>query len=212
MNERLVWTMERPSKRRQSGNAMIEFALCMTLLIPLFLGSVVVGISLRRSVQVTQVSRDAGHMFARWVDFSQPANQDLIVRLAQGLNMTRTGGNGVVILSKVMHIGSTECTAGGLTVGQCTNYNLSVIVQRIVIGNAGLRSSSFGTPGSGLLNSKGEVSNYLTESSARTTGFSNLLSLQIGELAYVSEAFFALPALRFSNYRAIEGVYARTFF
>lgn len=93
------------NRKRQRGNQVIEFALCSVLLVPLFLGTVVLGMRLGRSIQVTQVARDTAHMYARFVDFSKAGNQDLVVRIASGLKMTRTGGNGVVILSQVMRIG-----------------------------------------------------------------------------------------------------------
>jgi hypothetical protein len=51
-----------PRRRRQRGNELIEFALVATLLLPLLFGTVVVGLNLGRSIQVTQVSRDTGHM------------------------------------------------------------------------------------------------------------------------------------------------------
>ena len=47
--------------------------------------------SLSRSLQVTQISRDAGHMYVRYVDLTQAANQDIIVRLASGMGLTRPG-------------------------------------------------------------------------------------------------------------------------
>lgn len=199
--------------RRRRGNAVIEFGLCTVFLVPLLLGGVVTGMNLNRSIQGTQVSRDAGHMFVRWVDFSLPANQEMVVRLARGLGMTRTGGNGVVILSRIMFIGETQCTEGNLSLSECTNYNRPVFTQRLVIGNAGLRSSNFGTPSPAILNTKGEIApaNYLTDPTARTGNFESLLALQPGEVAYVSEAYFASPDFNLGSW-AGSGVYARTIF
>jgi hypothetical protein len=200
------------NQSRRAGNTLLEFALVVGFLVPLLLGTVNVGMNLSRSIQVTQVSRDAGHMFARYVDFSLPGNQDLIVRLAAGLGMTRTGGNGKVILSKIMFVGETECAAGGLTLAQCTNYNQPVILQRIVIGNASLRASAFGEPNPALLDSQGNVANYLTDVSARAVGFQGLLALQPGEFAYVSEAFFQSPDYDFPGFSRNSSIYARTIF
>jgi hypothetical protein len=205
-----------PSRRkRQGGNSLTEFALISVFIVPLMMGTVSVGMSLARSIQASQVSRDAGHMFVRQLDFSIPANQDIVVRLAYGMGMTRTGGNGVVILSRIMFIGTAECAAGGLTVAQCPNYNHPVFTQRLTIGNPAKRTSSFGTPASNILQSNGEIipANYLTQASARVENFTGLLTMQPAELAYVSEAYFEAPEWSFPGTAYTgTGVYARTIF
>lgn len=196
---------------RQRGSELIEFALVSALLFPLLFGTFVVGMNLGRSIQVSQVSRDAGHMYARRVDFSDLANQQVIVRLARGLNMTTTGGNGVVILSTVTFIGQAQCDAAALSPADCTNLNYTVFTHRVVVGNSALRASAFGIPDPGLVQSNGDVTNYLTEASTRANGFSGVLALQPGELAYVSEAYFSSPDYAMPGYPA-TGVYARTVF
>ena len=203
------------SCKRKRGNSLVEFALVSVFIVPLMMGTVSVGMSLGRSIQATTVSRDAGHMFVRQVDFSQPANQDIIVRLAHGMGMTRTGGNGVVILSRIMFIGAAECAAGGFTTGTCPNYNMPVFTQRIVVGNVAKRTSHFGTPVSTILTSDGQIvpANYLTQASARVANFTGMLALQPAELAYVSEAYFEAPEWSFpQTVYAGTGVYARTIF
>lgn len=179
-------------------------------LVPLLFGTVNVGMNITRSIQVMQVSRDAGHMFARYVDFSLAGNQDIIVRLAAGLGMTRTGGYGRVTLSKVMFVGAAECTAASLTDAQCKNKNYPVIMQQLVIGNSTLKSSSFGTPGN--KDGQGFVPSYLTDTSARATNFTTLLALQSGEFAYVSEAYFKDPSYDFLGKQKGTSIYARTLF
>jgi len=205
--------MRRPSQRRkrQGGNELIEFALVATFLLPLLFGTVVIGLNLSRSVQVTQVSRDAGHMYSRGVDFSDAANQRVIERLAQGLNIRVGGGSGVVILSTVTFIGEAQCTAAGLSTVSCTNLNYPVITNRIVIGNASARASAFGTPSSSLIASDGDVANYITESSARANGFNAVLALQPGELAYVAEVYVPSSDFGLPGYET-TGVYSRTVF
>src|SRR5579875_3756617 len=87
------------SRQNERGTAVVEFAFCFALFwVPLFLGSIVIGFNLIRAVQVTQVCRDAGHMYAGGIDFSQSTYQNLFVSLAIGLNMSTNGGNGVEIL------------------------------------------------------------------------------------------------------------------
>ncbi len=135
----------RKSHSRQKGSALIEFVLCFALFwVPLFLGTLVIGFNVIRAIQVTQVCRDAGHMYSYGMDFSQSAYQNLLVSLAPGLNMTVSGGKGVVILSTVTYVDQTDCTAGGYP--HCANLNQTVFTRRIVIGNSGLYSSAFGTP------------------------------------------------------------------
>jgi hypothetical protein len=198
-------------RRRQRGNELIEFALVATFLLPLLFGTVVVGLNLGRSIQVTQVSRDAGHMYSREVDFSDPANQAIIERLAQGLNIHTTGGTGVVILSTIEFIGTAQCSAAGLTTGQCTNLNYPVITNRIVIGNAGARASSFGTPNPELIGSNGNVSNFLTNTSARANGFGTVLAMQAGDVAYLSEVYVPSSDYGLPGYQT-TGVYCKTVF
>jgi len=201
-------------RSRQSGNSLIEFALGFALLLPLYVWMLVYGLDLKRLMEVSQVSRDAGHMYARGVDFSLPGNQDVLVRLAAGMNMTRTGGAGVVILSRVLKVGSQECTDGGIAVASCTNLGQTVFTQRIVIGNASLHASKIGTPPGALLQSDGSISpaDYLTKTAARSSNFSSILNLADGEIAYVSEAWFDSPVKNFPTDNSRGPLYARTIF
>lgn len=201
-------------RSRQSGNSLIEFALGFALLLPLYVWMLVYGLDLKRLMEVGQVSRDAGHMYARGVDFSLPGNKDVLVRLAAGMNMTRTGGSGVVILSRVLKVGAQECTEGGIAVASCTNLGHTVFTQRIVIGNASLHPSKIGTPPAGLLQSDGSITsaNYLTRTDARSANFSSILNLADGEIAYVSEAWFDSPVKNFPTDNSRGPLYARTIF
>ncbi len=56
------------------------------------------------------------------------------------------------------------------------------------------------------------MANYLTDVSARATGFQGLLALQPGEFAYVSEACFQSPDYDFPGFFRGSGIYARTIF
>jgi hypothetical protein len=198
-------------RERRRGTELVEFALVLSLLVPLLLGSVGAGLNLIRSIQVVQVCRDAGHMFSRGVDFSDPPNRQLIERLAEGLDIRADGGAGVVILTTVLFVGANQCAAGGLSPSSCTNLNDPVIVKRIVIGNAGARASAFGTPPASLLDASGNVSNYLTNTGARAVGLQEVLPLQPGDTAYVAEVYVPSADYSFLG-SANTGVYARTFF
>ncbi len=189
----------------------MEFAFVASCLVPLIFGTIVLGLNLARAIQVTQVSRDAGHMYARAVEFSDPNNKNIIVRLALGLNMTATGGSAVVILSKVTYIAKSDCDAAKLTGTECANMDQHVFTHRIVVGNAAVRASAFGTPDPSLIDTKGNVANYLKDPRARANGFGPVLTLQSGQEAYVSEAYVKSSDYGLPGYTT-TGVYARTIF
>jgi hypothetical protein len=205
--------------RNQRGNNLLEFALLSLFLVPAFFGTVSTGMALGKGIQTSQVARDAGHMYVRQVDFSQTQNKNLVVRLANGMGMTVNGGNGVVILTQVLMIGSAECAAGGLSAAECTNKDWPVITQRLVIGNAALYTSTIGTPNPSLLQADGTITptNYLKQSSCRANTLSHgtttgLLTLQPAERTYVSEAYFRAPELAFLRNGQTISLYSRNYF
>ncbi len=203
---------ERPAGR---GGAVIEFALTLPILVSLVLGIFMIGLTVIRGISVVQVTRDTGQMFARGLNFALDPNKDVVVRLAAGMGMTRDGGNGTVILSQVMFIGDDQCAAGGYDEGdtRCTNRYWPVIIRRIVIGNASLRQSNFGTPNPGLIGSEGWVSNYLTDSSTRAVGFTSVIpDMAPGQIAYMVESYFYSPELSLAGMSFGGGVYSRSIF
>ena len=180
----------------ERGSAFIEFLLSLSLFwIPLFLGTLVIGFNLVRAVEVTQVCRDAGHMYSYGIDFSLAAYQNLLVSLAPGLGMATGGGNGAVVLSTITFIGPNDCKAGGYP-SNCTNVNTPVITRQIVIGNSSVHASAFGTPPSKYMDSSGNVSpaGYLNDASCRALGFSNVIALSSGQFAYLSEMWVKSPS------------------
>lgn len=199
---------------KERGSVLIEFALSFALLMPLFVWMIVFGLDLQRFMQTGQISRDAGHMYARGVDFSLAGNQELLVRLASGLGMTRTGGAGVVILSRVLKVSEQDCLDGGVTASSCANLGQAVFTQRIVIGNSSLRPSRIGAPPASMLRPDGTIApaDYLTKAEARTTEFNGLLNLAPGETAYVSEAWFESPVKDIPALNSRGPIYARTIF
>jgi hypothetical protein len=176
--------MERRGRNQRGGN-VLEFTLVVIPLVFLLLGVTTVGLSLGRSVRVSQVCRDAASMFVRGVDFSKTGNQDILVRLTEGMNMTRNGGDGVIILSKVTWLPQSKCTE--LDLNPC-NGDSHVITQRIVIGNQSLRASNLGTPDEDLLDDQGLVQDYMKEASAVAT--MPMITLDEGQFAYVAEIHF----------------------
>jgi len=206
--------------RNEKGNALLEFAAVSIVVIPLFFGMVGAGIELGRMNEAVQICRDAAHMYARGVDFSQASNQNILVTLGYGTGMTANGGNGVVIMSQFTQVYQADCTAAGLTAGQCTNLNQLVFVNRLVTGNSGLRSSNYGTPPSSLVNSQGNIaaSDYLTKSSLVLTGsmateLTNAgLTMNDGDVAYLTEFYESMPDLSFLGGSSSGGVYAKAIF
>ncbi|HTW65995.1 MAG TPA: hypothetical protein VME17_15320 [Bryobacteraceae bacterium] len=213
---------DRPRKRGERGNALLEFAAVSIVVIPLFFGMVAVGINLGNMNESVEICRDAGHMYARGIDFSQTANQDILVQLASATGMTTTGGNAVVIFSQIMQVYQADCT--NASISPCTNLSQYVFLNRLVVGNSSLRSSNYGTPPSSYLDSSGNVSvaNYLGQAGDVVTGTlsSELttagLTLSDGDVLYLTEFYYSTPSLSFLAYGgdtgATAGVYVRAYF
>jgi hypothetical protein len=180
-------------QKREKGSSILEFALVGTfLLLPLVLGTATVGLSILESIHAVELNRDAAHMFARGGDFSKAANRSLLLELANGLNITDSGGNGVIILSEIDAIGGGQ----------------AVCARRLVIGNADLRASDFATPTKFTNSQTGMVD--ITDPSAQANSFLNVLAMSAGDKAYVAETYFQgfeLPGLFNSS-----GMYTRSIF
>ena len=208
---------EKSRKAAERGSAMVEFTLAAGLfLVPLLLGTIIIGQNLIREIETTQVCRDASHMYAYGVDFSVPSNQQILVNIGQGLNLQVSGGNAVVILSTVTYIDGTACQAGGYqpNSSSCANYDQTVFTRRIVIGNSSIRQSAFGTPNPSLIDSSGNISpaGYLNDTSTRAVGFSTLIPLSAGQFAYMGEMFLSSPDLDWWGFLGNTGTSARSIF
>jgi Flp pilus assembly protein TadG len=207
-------------KRNERGNALLEFAAVSIIVIPLFFGMVGAGIQLGRMNEAVQICRDAGHMYGRGVDFSQTANKNILVSLATGSGMTLNGGSGVIVMSQFIKVYLADCTAAGLTSGTCTNLNQLVFINRQVTGNSGLRASNYGTPASGIVNSQGNIAaaDYLTKPSAVLTGGMDTeltasgLTMNDGDVAYLTEFYQSMPDLSFLGTSGSGGVYTKAIF
>jgi len=204
-------------RNRQRGSTVIEMTLGLLMLMPLLMGTSVVGINLVRAIQVSQFCRDAAHMYAYGVDFSLSGNQTLLTHLAQGLNFQTSGGNGAAIFSTVTYVIGTDCTAAGLSANttSCPNMNQAVIIRRFTVGDPSKLTSHFGTPQSNIIGSNGNITaaNYLTNTTARVGGgFTNMMSLSSGQYAYLTEAYVAAPDLDWKGYMTGSGSYAYNIF
>ena len=212
--------IDKKRTRAQSGNTLVEFALCMTLLTPLTLGLFSVGMSLTRNMQVTQVSRSTGLMYVRQIDFSILQNQRLIVRLTNGLGMQLNtnydpdpNGKGVVIVSQVRVPSDADCTGAGLALGACTNRGIPVITHRVRFGNTTLRTSEMGQPPANLMAADGSVAvNDYLNTALRAANFGSIMTLNAAETAYVTEVYFSSPDYDLPGFMTNTGVYARTIY
>lgn len=201
-SQRLSASFSRLRQRTTRGNAIVELGLLAIPLTMTLMGTVVVGLNLGRSIHASQVNRDAGAFFVRGIDFTSSHNKQLMVRLAQGLGITETGGTGVIILTKVTWIPQSKCTALGLS--GC-NANKHVMTQRITIGNKNARISTLGTPAPAQIDSKGLVTDFMTSNLA--IAYFPWMQLVENEYAYVAESYFASPGFDLPGFRTGSGVY-----
>ena len=184
-------------KQARRGSTILEFTLAGSfILLPLLAGAGTVGMSMLRSLQVVGLNRDAGHMFAGGMDFSQATNRNLLVKVAGDLRFTASGGNGVVILSEIDGLGN----------------NQAVCSHRIVIGNAALRNSSYVNPGSGLIDSAGNVTNLNDPSVKVTAAFMAMMPIAQGEVIYLAETYFSTADYDWTGLLAGTGIYTKAVF
>jgi len=148
-HKRLVeFLMNRHASR---GGSTIEFALSLMVLMPLVLGVGAIGINLIRTQETIQLARDAGHMYARKLDFTDQANMNLLSRLGAGLGLTNSvssSGDALVILSSLTYVDDTTCIAAiaANPSNGCSNRTKWVFTQRQTVGNTTMATSAYGTP------------------------------------------------------------------
>jgi hypothetical protein len=197
---------------RRRGVSSIEFALSTLVLVPLILGSGVTGANMIRTLQVVQLARDAGHMYARNINFALPGNKTILGNIGQDVGLRTDGtGSAVVILSALTYVDQNACAAVGAVdsdgnpTSACTNYTKWVFTQRIVIGNPSVRRSNYGSPltsgptGVSVNSITGEISenDYVTKAGA-VANFNAVNPYQVvageaqglpsGQVLYLAEA------------------------
>jgi hypothetical protein len=205
-------------KRSERGTNLIEFGLVSLVMIPLVFGAISLGLRLGTNIQTTQLARDTCHMYARGLDFSKPANQDVLYTLGQPFHMGNGTGNAVVILSQVRKVYPADCAA---IRGGCGNRDRHVVTHRIVLGDGRLGASRLATPRPGIINRTGTIAtnDFLRDGTAALnaamttelfdrTGF-NLLR---GEVAYVVETFTPARETEMFGWAGTGGVYSRAIF
>src|SRR3984885_1637481 len=95
------------------------YALGAIFLIPLSIGIVLITNNASQSDHAYQISHDIGSMYAQGVDFSQSANQNIALSVAEGVGIDIHGGKGVLILSKIRVVHPSDCPSA--TAGKCNN-------------------------------------------------------------------------------------------
>jgi len=199
-------------RQNERGGSVLEFGLVVLTLIPLMLGTGVLGVNMIKVIQTEQVAHEAGRMFAAGLDMSQPGNQTVVATIGSdiGLSTTAGQGNAEVILSALTYVDTATCAsagevdANGIPTSGCTNFGQWVFTIRLNIGNSSIRSSSLGSPLVGgptgvTINSDGTIplSDYVTKSGAVATfssinPYSNVgghaSGLPSGQFLYIAEA------------------------
>jgi len=226
-------------RKLQRGIAYIEFAFSLMVLIPLLLGVAGIGLNMHQQLQTVQLARDAGHMFARAIDFTLTGNQQVLTAIAGSLGLTATGGvtgtagsgSAVVILSMVRYVDVSACSLAGKVDSHgnpsgCTNYQQWVFAERIVIGNSSLWTSNLGTPASSIVSTTSSngvpagtisITNQVTNTTdvANITGFNPWNSttstgLPSGQMVYVAEA--CATGFRMAPFSLGTNTYAQIYF
>lgn len=181
---------------RSSSVAM--YTLGAIFLVPLSIGVLLVNSNASENDRVKQVSRELASMYAEGMDFSRAANQTIAAHVAESLGLNIGGGQTVVILSKIRMVRDSDCQAQAAQ--HCANNGYPVVVQRVVIGNPALRSSSFGASAK-VDSTTGTVVDWMNDPSARVQGFG--ASLKPGGFTYAAECYLSSPEPR-------GGIYSRT--
>lgn len=194
-------------QKSQGGNVIIEFALVAPFLMLLLAGVFTIGMSLNRSIQCSNVCRNANVLVVRSINLVTPENQRMLIRSASGLGFNISGtdnpdptGKGAIYVTKVVRVGNNECYAGisnwNGVASTCANWGEYVIAQRVAMANTTRWSSALGTPTTTLL-SDGSVTDadLATNTGNRATGFSKtdngtgIIYLDNSLYAYVCEVF-----------------------
>jgi hypothetical protein len=216
---------------------MLEFALVMSLLVPLFAGMFSIGMMMSKGLKVTNVCEDAVLLLVESVtnpnsglDLSQPQNQRIIVRAANGLGMASDAsydpsstGNAAVILSKVVMVGPTECSLGVIPVpanappwnsSNCPNYGQYVFAYRVGIGNTSRWASKLGSPPANIVQANGTISasDIANNGADLATNFGSggVMTLSPSTYALVSEMWADVSNVNLFSIWLTPQVYSRS--
>ena len=202
-------------RRSQKGVEALEFGLFAVVMAPALIWMFTTGMNFLKFNKANDTTRAAALMYVKGTNMMVLGSQEIIERIAEGLDLQvddgvtppnqslkNDRGSGLIILSQVQYVGSVTCPTG------CTNYGKYVFMHRAYIGNKNLvlgggedndqepASSALGDPTSTAWNSTtGIVANPHGDSGAVVnSSFANVWpsggSLPDGQIAYVIEAYF----------------------
>jgi hypothetical protein len=213
---------------------MLEFALVAWILVMMLAGTFDVGIALIRSLQASELVREANILQVDdvvaptdSVDLSLESTQAVLLRTAPSLGLAMPGtydpnpnGNGVVILSKILNVGPIECSTGigtafDGTTNTCPNLGSYVIARRIVIGNSNQGTSMYGNP-SDTPNSSGNLTAAqicLDTGNIITAALPTTIQGSVPEDSYtiVSELFVNMANMSIFKVVTANNIYMRNF-
>src|SRR5580658_9921376 len=173
------------------GTSIRFYALGAIFLVPLSIGVLLVSSNASQNDNAYQISHDIASMYAQGLNFSQRANQNIALSVADAKGIDVRGGKGVLILSKIRVVHASDCSESALA--KCGNQGYAVVTERYVLGNQALRASSFGTPAT-LDQSSGAVRDWVNDPSARAADFPP--NLKPGEVTYAAECYLTSPESR----------------
>jgi hypothetical protein len=207
-------------KQRQRGVAALEFALSLSFLTPLLIGTYAFGFRLVQAQQLFEITRDLAHMYSRGFDPTTSGAVTEAQDIAGTLGLT-SSGNSVVVFSEIQIETAAGCqSATGHST--CTNLNQPVFVQQVAIGNSGTYHSPFGVPmANGTLpGTSGVTNSYSTTVSASdqassawavASTFNNALTMSSGQTAYMVE-MITNTGVTVTGLTGSPQVYARAIF
>ncbi len=197
------------------GSALVEFVLSALVWMPLLLGTIVFGINIIRAIQVSQLARNTGHMYAYGIDFTQPENSALLARLAKSLSIQQNGGTGAILLSKITLVTARDCAAANMPT--CPNQGKYVFTSLYAFGNLDYAVSKLGNPSARYYTNGTAITQaqYLSDPTLVATYFSNFLQFPDatvpGQYAYVSEVTLNSQSINWTDFSK-TGSYARSIF
>ena len=170
----------------------------------LLLGTIGAGLGLVRNLEVIQLARDAGRLFAKQdknIQFQYQSTQDILVNIANDLGLVHTATGTTAnclglraparrsyIFQKRPIWTAASCPSGATAA--CANYEHWVFEQFIVIGNTSVATSHFGNPASTIISSTdGTITpaNYMKNPSA-IANISGVAALPSQGVLYMAEA------------------------
>jgi hypothetical protein len=229
-------TMPKRSKS-ESGQAVLEFALVTISLAFMLAGVFTVGELLSKALQVSNITRSAAVLMVRSITDTKAdlnlvltQNQRILIREANGLGMAKNAqydpdpnGKGAVFLTKIIHVGGTECAASGATAhgsaplwdtGNCPNFDSYVWAYYVPIGNNTTWTSAFGTPQASDIHADGTVTptdiGQDTAVQVPTAKVTAIITLAQSQYALIAETFADVSSVAIFSVYKPPVVYYRT--